>query len=62
MLKKPFVTSIVDFFNFGVPCKNSNLAQELFLEDLILYIIKGCRPLNSIENVWLRSFVIYQCG
>jgi hypothetical protein len=27
MLKKPFIIFIVDFFNFGLPCKNSNLVQ-----------------------------------
>jgi hypothetical protein len=51
--KKLFATSIVDSFNFVVPYKKSNLAQELFLEDLILNIIKGYRPLSSTENVWL---------
>jgi hypothetical protein len=54
MLKKPFVIFVVVFFNSKMPCKNSNLAQELFLqeiilEDLILYIIKGYQKLNLIE-------------
>jgi hypothetical protein len=62
MLKKSFVTSIVDFFNFGMPCKNSNLAQQLFFEDLILYIIKGYQPLSFTKNVWLRRLALRQCG
>jgi hypothetical protein len=49
--KKLSTTSIVDFFNFVVPYKNSDPTQELFLKDLILYIIKGYQPLNSTENV-----------
>jgi hypothetical protein len=56
------VTSIVDFFNFGVLYKNSNPIQELFLEDLILYIIKGYQPFISIKNVWLKRLVLHQCG
>ncbi len=55
-------TSITDFFNFKVPYKNSNLTQELFLEDLILYITKGYRSLSFIENVWLRRHILHQCG
>jgi hypothetical protein len=45
-----------------VPYKNSNLDQELFLDDLIMNIIKGFRPLSSIENVWIRRLVLRQCG
>jgi hypothetical protein len=61
-VEKTIVASITDFFKFGVPYKNSDLAQEFFLEDLILYITKGYRPLSSIENVWLRRLVLCQCG
>jgi hypothetical protein len=49
--KKLSTTSIANFFNFVMPYKNSDLAQELFLEDLIMNIIKGFQPLSSIENV-----------
>jgi hypothetical protein len=61
-VEKAIATSISNFFNFIVPYKNSNLAQELFFEDLILYIIKGYQPLSYIENVWLRRLALCQCG
>jgi hypothetical protein len=61
-VEKAITTSIAAFFNSGVPYKNSDLAQELFLEDLILYITKGYQPLSSIENVWLKRLVLRQCG
>jgi hypothetical protein len=57
-VEKAITTSIADFFNFGVPYKNSDLVQEFFLEDLILYIPKGYQPLSSIENVWLKMLVL----
>jgi hypothetical protein len=60
--KKLFTTSIADFFSFVVPYKNSNPTQELFFKDLILYIIKGYRPLSSTKNVWLRRLVLCQRG
>jgi hypothetical protein len=60
--KKLFTTSIANFFNSIMPYKNSDLGQELFLEDLIMNIIKGFRPLNSIENVWIKRLVFRQCG
>jgi hypothetical protein len=45
-----------------VPYKNLDPTQELFLEDLILYITKGYGLLSSIENVWLKRLVLHQCG
>jgi hypothetical protein len=42
--------------------KIQTLFKNCFLEDLILYIIKGNQPLSSIENVWLRRLVLHQCG
>jgi hypothetical protein len=32
------------------------------LEDLVLYIAKGYRPLFSIENPWLKHLILHQCG
>lgn len=37
----------------------SNLIQEAFLEDLVLYIAGGYWPL---ENPWLKQLVLHQCG
>ncbi len=38
------------------------LAQEHFLEDLIVYITKGYQLLSSIENIWLQRLIFCQCG
>jgi hypothetical protein len=40
----------------------SNQTQQDFLEDLILYIVKGYHLLSSIENSWLKHLIICQCG
>jgi len=61
-VEKAIAASIFNFFSFIMPYKNSNLAQELFFEDLILYIIQGYQPLSSTENVWLRRLALRQCG
>jgi hypothetical protein len=53
--KKLIAYSIVKFFSFGILYKKFDLAQEQFLEDLYLYIIKRYCPLNSMKNIWLRN-------
>ncbi len=40
----------------------SNQTQQDFLEDVILYIAKGCHLLSSIENSWLKHLVLCQRG
>jgi len=44
--------SIAKFFCFGIMYKKFDLAQESFLEDLYLYIIKKYCPLNFMKNIW----------
>jgi hypothetical protein len=34
--------------------KKIDLAQKQFFEDLVFYIAKGYRLLNSTQNVWLK--------
>lgn len=61
-MEEVIIASIVNFFNSRMPYKNSDLAQELFFEDLILYITQGYQPLSSTKNVWLKRLVFRQCG
>jgi len=42
--------------------KKTNLTQEQFIEDFVLYISKGYCPLNSIENIWLKRLIFHQCN
>jgi hypothetical protein len=43
------------------PYTKSNPTQKDFLEDLILYIVKGYYHLLSSENPRLRHLVFFQC-
>ncbi len=53
--KKLIAHSSVKFFCFGILYKKFDLAQEQFLQDLYLYIIKRYCPLNSMKNIWPRN-------
>jgi len=53
------------FFIFSIMeprYKKTNLTQEQFIEDFVLYISKGYCPLNSIENIWLKRLIFHQCN
>ncbi len=45
---------ITTFFGNKVPYSQNDHVQKTFLEDLSFYIVKGCHPLFSIENTWLK--------
>jgi hypothetical protein len=53
---------ITKFFGNHWPYNKIGLMQYAFLEDLILYIIKGYHPLSLVENPWLRHMVLRQCS
>jgi hypothetical protein len=42
------------FFLVAQPYNKKDHTQQVFLEDLVLYIAKGYCPLFSIENPWGR--------
>lgn len=54
--------AITGFFGSANPYKKGDPAEERFLEDLVLHIAKGYRPLSSVETAWLRKLVLHQCG
>jgi hypothetical protein len=65
---------ITSFFGATNPYKKIDEQQQQFIEDLVLYICKGYKPLSTWENVWLWrfcftpkplciiSFLIFFCG
>jgi hypothetical protein len=53
--KKIIACSIAKCFSFGILYKKFDIAQEQFLEDLYLYIIKRYCPFNFMKNIWLRN-------
>jgi hypothetical protein len=42
---------IIEIFSATNPPKNDQ-QQHQFLEDLVFYICKGCKPLFTCKNVW----------
>jgi hypothetical protein len=50
------------FFGSKNPYKHGDEAQQLFLEDLVLYICKKYKPLSTFENIWLQILVFCQCA
>jgi len=49
------------FFGLRNPYKHGDEKQQPFLEDLVLYICKGYKPLSTFENIWLQILVFHQC-
>jgi hypothetical protein len=45
---------ITNFFGNHQRYNKSDPTEQTFLEDLVLYIAKGYRPLSSVENPWLK--------
>jgi hypothetical protein len=50
-VENPTTHSIADFLMLKISYDKFHHAQEQFLEDLCLYIIKWYNPLRSIENI-----------
>jgi hypothetical protein len=50
-VENPTTHSITDFLMLKIFYDKFHHAQEQFLEDLCLYIIKRYNPLSSIENI-----------
>lgn len=62
MKKDSSPSLLTDFMNNQTPGKKSDPAQERLLEDLVLYVAKGCHPMSMVDNIWLRRLVMRQCG
>ncbi|KAJ7552447.1 hypothetical protein O6H91_06G055400 [Diphasiastrum complanatum] len=58
----PSSSAITSFYGSSTPYKKEDDQQQCFLEDLVLYIVKGYRPLSSVENIWLRRLILRQCN
>jgi hypothetical protein len=50
------VGSIFAFFNSTTTYWKSNEKQKAFIDDLVLVVVKGLLPLNTIENLSMRWF------
>jgi len=46
------------FFCSNIPYKKHNEVKNLFLEDLVLFMITWLFPLNTCENVWMRRMTL----
>jgi hypothetical protein len=44
------LNTIIDFFSNQIPYKLNDLIQQMFIEDLILLIVKGYMPLVMVET------------
>jgi hypothetical protein len=55
------MSTITTFFGSTNLNKHGDETHQWFLEDLVLYICKGYKPLSTCKNIWLRSLVIHQC-
>lgn len=58
--KGPTICAITEVFSASNPYKKGDEQQQMFLEDLVLYIAKDYRPLSTMENVWLRRLMLRQ--
>lgn len=38
--------------------KKTNEAQQMFIEDLVLYICKGYWTFSTIKNIWLSRLIL----
>lgn len=62
MKKDPSPSLLTDFISNQSSGKKADPAQERLLEDLVLYVAKGCHPMSMVDNIWLRRLVMRQCG
>ncbi len=49
---------VSSFFCSKTPYKRHDEVQKLLLEDLMLLTAKGYLPLNTCENVWMRTLAL----
>jgi hypothetical protein len=49
--------SITNFFGTQQPYKSSNPTQIHFIEDLVLFIAKGCEVVSIMECLWLQCLI-----
>ncbi len=53
--------AIIAYFGFPNLYKKTNEAQQIFIEDLVLYICKCYLTFLTTKNIWLRKLVLHQC-
>nr|XP_024359895.1 uncharacterized protein LOC112274515 isoform X1 [Physcomitrium patens] len=58
MKNDPLPSIISDILYNQNSNKKFDPAQERLLEDLVLYVAKGCHPMSVVENVWLKKLVM----
>ncbi len=55
-------STIIAYFGLTNLYKNGDEAQQMFLENLLLCICKGCMVLLSCKNIWLHILILHQCS
>jgi hypothetical protein len=61
----PNYGTITKHFCASIPYKWKDVAQNKFVKDLALYVVKGYMPISTIENYCLRLFSVvtkFSCG
>ncbi len=58
---RPFGSIIIAFSGSTNLYKHGNEPQQRFLEDFVLHICKGYRPLSTCENIYLCKLIFCQC-
>jgi hypothetical protein len=62
-IKCPHVNQLqfIDFFPFTNQFKKDDESQVVFLEDVMLYVIKGFLPMRTFESIWLHQMAYKLC-
>ncbi len=56
-----FPSNIFGFFSTNFKFKKDDLIQVGFLEDLMLFVVKGLLPMRIVESIWLQKMVYWLC-
>jgi hypothetical protein len=54
--------SISGFIFSTIKFKKDDAIQVVFLEDLMLFMIKGLMPMRTIKSIWLQRLVNMLCS
>jgi hypothetical protein len=56
-----FSSKILIFLGVKDPYKKDAMQQKQFLQDLALLVGKNHLPIQFVESIWLKCFVMHLC-
>jgi hypothetical protein len=56
-----FPSNIFGFFSTNFKYKKYDLTQVGFVEDLMLFVVKGLLLMRIVESIWLQKMVYWLC-